>query len=181
MDAPDPIDTKINEARFFLNHMIALDNPAKDQRPVYDAYFEQTAYFWSAFLGASRAIYQRLEKCHPPFRLWYDQTWLPGLPPEDQTLNRTMTDERNFEIHLTESTKTEQRETIRTFGPGYHHTRRGPIVVAPNEDFWGEQPTPFSEPFPELFIGEFRVHAAAKRYLDLLERMVKDWRTSGKV
>lgn len=181
MDSRDPIETKVNEARFFLNRMIALDNPTKDQRPIGEAYFEHTGYLWSAFLGASRAIYQRLEKSHPPFRLWYNETWLPSISLEDRALNRTMTEERNFEIHLRESTRTEQKETVRTFGPGHHHTRMGDVIVGAYDDFWGEQPGPISVPFPELFIGDFRVHDAAKRYLDLLERMVKTWRSSGSV
>lgn len=124
MDRLDPIETKFKEAEFFLWHMVALDHPSSETRPIGDEIFvEHTRYYLSAFLGASRSIYQRLDTLHPrSFKSWYDKSWLPGLSPDDRRLYCMMKDERDFEIHLKESTQT--RRSFR-FVPGRAVRRRG--------------------------------------------------------
>jgi hypothetical protein len=172
------IDTeaKFREARFFLDRMRALDEPGPGN---HERFIEYTGYFFSAFLSAARSIFQHLAT-DQAFKVWYDQTWLPSLGPDDRAFQDMMKNERDYEIHVAKPSQKQSRTVERNFGPGQHPTRMG-TISSTTDEFWGPPALPLSIPFDYLFIRstsgsiDLRVEAAAERYLDLNNKMVQAW------
>jgi hypothetical protein len=162
------IDKKLREARFFLGRMAERAQMAFGDHEEFDFYL-------SAFLSAGRSVDYRLRHEEAAAYTTFRNSWDSALSPDDQRLVKFLVDDRNVEVHESGSSRTEHQSRIRVAGT--YKDRSGTVTSF----------APFGTPHAEIIkpVYSFTINGqqmpaikACSRYIDLLERLVSDYKRS---
>jgi hypothetical protein len=163
------IDKKLREARFFLRKMGERAQIAFGEHEEFDFYL-------SAFLSAGRSVDYRLRHEQGAAYVTFRAGWEKTLSPDDQCLVKALVDDRNVDVHESGSSRTEGEGRIPVIG-GRYRDRSGVVTVRTPP---GTPPSVIVKPEYCFVVRgqQIPVLEAPRRYIELLERLVSDYRRS---
>lgn len=166
------VEKKLREARFFLNAMITHESGAFGDREPFDFYL-------SAFLSAARTVdYRLIHEQRATYRPWRKK-WETTLSVQEAILIKSMTDDRNLEVHETGSSRDMKDEKTKIAGT--YTDRSGTVTVSgpPETLGFGPQGAYVVKPTYYFTIDgvERRVTEACGEHLRLLERMLAEFKS----
>jgi hypothetical protein len=169
------IDKKLREARFFLGKMLERAQMAFGDHEEFDFYL-------SAFLSAGRSVDYRLRHEQGSTYKTFRAGWDNRLSQDDERLVKFLVDDRNVEVHESGSSRTEHEHRIPV--GGMYRDRSGTLMVsAPPATLMvppGTPPAEIIKPVYSFTVNGQQLPAieACRRYVELLERLVSDYKRS---
>ena len=161
------VGKKLREAAFFLGKLDKRSRTVFGER-------EQFDYYLSAFLNACRSVDYRLRHEQGNTYRTFRCAWDSRLQPRETELLKFMVDDRNLEVHESGSARTQQDERV-AVSDSYTDESGTAVISSPLG--LGALPTEIVRSAYTFAVSgrQVAVTECCRRYLELLERLVRDY------
>lgn len=163
----EKVEEKLQEACLFLKEMAAREQRAFGDR-------KEFAIYLSAFLTAGRSARSKLEPEEGGSGKFYRE-WVKSLSANEQELMKFMQKDRNLEVHQVGHGSRHYQKESRTVVQGHYEDESGRMFAHTPV---GTPPTEIAKStyFFRINGSEIPVLECGRKYVELLERLVREYR-----